>query len=152
MTSEKIDAETSRRLISRLPHRYPFLLVDRIVEYEPGKQIVGVKGVTHNEPFFVGHFPDFPVMPGVLIMEAMNQTGGVLAIDSTNDKGEFLPILTRIEKARFRKPEFPGNQLVMKIEVTRHRHPVWWFQGKGYVDGELMAEGTVQATMGKRPA
>ncbi len=152
MTSEKIDAETSRRLISRLPHRYPFLLVDRIVEYEPGKQIVGVKGVTYNEPFFIGHFPDFPVMPGVLIMEAMNQTGGVLAIDSTNDKGEFLPILTRIEKARFRKPEFPGNQLVMKIEVTRHRHPVWWFQGKGYVDGELMAEGTVQATMGKRPA
>ncbi len=152
MTSEKIDAETSRRLISRLPHRYPFLLVDRIVEYEPGKQIVGVKGVTHNEPFFIGHFPDFPVMPGVLIMEAMNQTGGVLAIDSTNDKGEFLPILTRIETARFRKPVFPGNQLVMKSEVTRHRHPVWWFQGKGYVDGELMAEGTVQATMGKRPA
>ncbi len=152
MTSEKIDAETSRRLISRLPHRYPFLLVDRIVEYEPGKRIVGVKGVTHNEPFFVGHFPDFPIMPGVLIMEAMNQTGGVLAMDSMNDKGEFLPILTRIEKARFRKPVLPGNQLVMKIEVTRHRHPVWWFQGKGYVDGELVAEGTVQATMGKRPA
>ncbi len=85
-------------------------------------------------------------------METMLQTGGVLAMDSMNDKGEFLPIFTRIEKARFRKPVLPGNQLVMKIEVTRHRHPIWWFQGKGYVDAELVAEGTVQATMGNRPA
>ena len=148
MTSSKVDPETSRKLVSLLPHRYPFLLVDRIVEYEPGKRIVGLKGITQNEHFFIGHFPGFPILPGVIIMEAMAQTGGILAIDkSGEDIKKVLPVFTRIEKARFRRPVFPGDQLFLDVEVMRLRHPVWWFSGKGYVDGQVVAEGHLQATM-----
>ena len=148
MTTSKIDPETSRKLISLLPHRYPFLFVDRIVEFEPGKRIVGLKAITQNEHFFVGHFPGFPVLPGVIIMEAMAQTGGILAIDKTGeDIKKLLPVFTKIEKVRFRRPVFPGDQLFMDIEVMRFRHPVWWFTGKSYVDGQVVAEGQIQATM-----
>jgi beta-hydroxyacyl-ACP dehydratase FabZ len=148
MTSQRVDLETSREMIARLPHRHPFLLVDRILEFEPGKRIVSLKGITNNEPFFAGHFPGFPIMPGVLVIEAMVQTGGVLALENMKGLDEnILPVFTRIAKARFRRPILPGDQLRMEIEILRHRHPVWWFTGKGFVDGELAAEGEVQATM-----
>lgn len=150
MASKTIDAETSKQLISLLPHRYPFLLVDRIVEYEPGQRIVGVKSVSRNEPYFVGHFPDYPVMPGVLIIEAMAQTAGVLAIDTSSEPGDALPFFTRIDKVRFRRPVTPGDQIRLELEVLRRRHPVWWFHGRAFVDGELAVEGNVQATLGKR--
>lgn len=148
--AETVDAETSRRLISLLPHRYPFLLVDRVVEYEPGRRIVGLKNVTRDEPFFDGHFPGYPIMPGVLIVEAMVQTAGMLALDTVPDPKSLLPVFTRIEKVRFRRPVVPGDQLVMELTVLRTRHPIWWFSGKAFVDGEVAVEGEAQASLGNR--
>jgi 3-hydroxyacyl-[acyl-carrier-protein] dehydratase len=151
MSSAKvIDAETSKRLIDLLPHRYPFLFVDRIVEHDPGKQIVGLKNVTRNEPFFDGHFPGQPIMPGVLIVEAMVQIAAILVLDSLDNAPEILPIFTRIEKVRFRRPVVPGDQLLMEARLLRTRRPIWWFSGTGTVDGERVAEGEAQATMGTR--
>ncbi len=149
MTSAKtVDAETSRRLISLLPHRYPFLLVDRILEYERGKRIVGLKNVTRNEPFFDGHFPGNPVMPGVLLVEAMVQSAAIMALDTLDNAKEVVPIFRRIQKVRFHRPVVPGDQLVLEARVLRTRHPLWWFSGTGTVDGELVAEGEAQAAMG----
>ena len=149
MTSAKtVDAETSRRLVSLLPHRYPFLLVDRIVEYERGKRIVGLKNVTRNEPFFDGHFPGNPVMPGVLLVEALVQSAAIIALDTLDNAKEVVPIFRRIQKVRFHRPVVPGDQLVLEARVLRTRHPLWWFNGSGTVDGELVAEGEAQAAMG----
>lgn len=149
MTSAKaVDAETSRRLISLLPHCYPFLFVDRIVEYERGKRIVGLKNVTRNEPFFDGHFPGNPVMPGVLLIEAMVQTAAIMALDTLDNAKEVVPIFRRIQKVRFHRPVVPGDQIVLEARVLRTRHPLWWFSGAGTVDGELVAEGEAQAAMG----
>lgn len=147
MTKPKIDPATSRRLIDLLPHRYPFLLVDRVEEYEPGERIVGIKAVTHNEPFFEGHFPNHPVMPGVLIIEAMIQTGGLIALDTLSEGTETIPFFTRIDKVRFRRPVVPGDVLLMKVEVMRNRRRIWWFQGEAYVNDDLAAEGEFQAAM-----
>lgn len=144
----KIDLEISRHLISLLPHRYPFLLVDRVEEYVPGKRIVGIKAVTHNEPFFMGHFPNYPVMPGVLIVEAMIQTGGLIALDTAPGDSDVVPFFTRIDKVRFRRPVVPGDILTMKVEVSNHRRDIWWFKGEASVEGELAAEGEFQAAMG----
>jgi 3-hydroxyacyl-[acyl-carrier-protein] dehydratase len=129
-----------------LPHGYPFLLVDRILEFEPAKKIVGIKNVTFNEPFFTGHFPGKPIMPGVLILEAMAQTGGVLAFRSFPDmKGSVFFI--GIDNARFRKPVIPGDQLRMIIEVLKHRRELWVFEGKAFVDQELVAEAKIMAML-----
>src|SRR5450432_3228546 len=106
-----------------LPHRFPFLLVDRIVEME-AERIVGIKQVTHNEPFFQGHFPDFPVMPGVLIVEAMAQTAGVLVLKSMPDRASKLVLLVAVERARFRRPVVPGDTLRMEMKVIKKR-PAW---------------------------
>lgn len=151
MSSAKIvDAETSKKLIALLPHRYPFLFVDRILEYVPGERIVGLKNVTRNEPFFDGHFPGQPIMPGVLLVEAMVQVAGLLALDSLDNAGEIIPIFTRIEKVRFRRPVVPGDQLLIEARLLRTRRPIWWFKGTGTVDGKRVAEGEAQATMGTR--
>jgi len=122
-----------------LPHRYPFLLVDRIVELEP-ERIVGIKNVTFNEPMFTGHFPEFPVMPGVLIVEAMAQTAGVLVLKSMPDRHRKLVLLVAIENARFRRPVVPGDTLRMEMSVLKRKASVAKFAGRATVDGQLAAE------------
>ncbi|MBW2512682.1 MAG: 3-hydroxyacyl-ACP dehydratase FabZ [Desulfuromonadales bacterium] len=129
-----------------LPHRYPFLLVDKITEFIKDEQIVGVKNVTINEPFFQGHFPDHPVMPGVLILEAMAQVGGVYAIVA-NEVGENqVPYFVGIDKAKFRKPVQPGDVLVLSLELQKVRRGIYYFLGKATVDGKLVAEAELKAT------
>ena len=125
-----------------LPHRYPFLLVDRILELEP-ERIVGIKNVTANEPFFPGHFPDFPVMPGVLIVEAMAQTAGVLVLKSIPDRESKLVLLVSIESAKFRKPVVPGDQLRIEMSVIRRKGSVAKMAGRATVNGVLVAEAEV---------
>jgi 3-hydroxyacyl-[acyl-carrier-protein] dehydratase len=122
-----------------LPHRYPFLLVDRIIEMEPDR-VVGIKNVTYNEPFFTGHFPDFPVMPGVLIVEAMAQTAGVQVLSSMPDRANKLVFLVAVENARFRKPVRPGDTLRMEMAVIKRKATVAKFAGKATVDGQVVAE------------
>jgi 3-hydroxyacyl-[acyl-carrier-protein] dehydratase len=122
-----------------LPHRYPFLLVDRIVEMEPDR-VVGIKNVTANEPFFQGHFPDFPVMPGVLIIEAMAQAGGVLILKSMEDRQNKLVLLVAVENARFRKPVVPGDVLRMEMKVIKRKATVAKMAGVATVDGVVVAE------------
>jgi 3-hydroxyacyl-[acyl-carrier-protein] dehydratase len=122
-----------------LPHRYPFLLVDRIVEMEP-ERIVGIKNVTLNEPFFTGHFPDFPVMPGVLIVEAMAQTAGVLVLKTIPDRANKLVLLAAVENARFRRPVIPGDQLRMEMKIIKRKSSVAKMAGVATVDGQVVAE------------
>jgi beta-hydroxyacyl-ACP dehydratase FabZ len=122
-----------------LPHRYPFLLVDRIVEMEP-ERIVGIKNVTLNEPFFQGHFPDFPVMPGVLIVEAMAQAAGVLVLKTIADREQKLVLLVAIENARFRRPVVPGDTLRMEMKLLKRKASVAKMAGVATVDGKVVAE------------
>ena len=129
-----------------LPHRYPFLLVDRIVELEP-ERIVGIKNVTHNEPFFQGHFPDFPVMPGVLIVEAMAQAAGVLVLKTIPDRHQKLVLLVAIENARFRRPVVPGDTLRMEMKVIKRKASVAKMAGVATVDGQVAAEAEVMCKL-----
>ncbi|MGQ9647496.1 MAG: 3-hydroxyacyl-ACP dehydratase FabZ [Thermodesulfobacteriota bacterium] len=139
-----------KKIMTILPHAYPFLLVDRIVEIEPGKRVVGIKNVTYNEPFFPGHFPGRPIMPGVLIVEAMAQTAGVLAFNSLPEEDRKKNVFfLGMDNVRFRKPVIPGDQLRMELEITRHRQSVWGFKGKASVDGNLVAEGDFLAMIGE---
>jgi 3-hydroxyacyl-[acyl-carrier-protein] dehydratase len=134
-----------------LPHGYPFLLVDRIVEVEVGKRIVGIKNVTINEPFFQGHFPGQPIMPGVLIIEAMAQTAGVLAFKSVPDELRKRAVyFMAIDKVRFRMPVTPGDQLRMEMVVSKQRKSVWGFTGKAYVEDQLAAEAELLAMVGDK--
>lgn len=129
-----------------LPHRYPFLLVDRILELEP-ERIVGIKNVTVNEPFFNGHFPEFPVMPGVMIVEAMAQTAGVLVLKSIPDRDSKLVLLVSIEAAKFRRPVVPGDQLRIEMTVIRRKGSVAKMAGRATVDGLLVAEAEVMCKL-----
>jgi len=129
-----------------LPHRYPFLLVDRIVEMEADR-VVGIKQVTANEPHFTGHFPDFPVMPGVLIVEAMAQTAGVLVLHSMMDRGNKLVLLVAIENARFRKPVVPGDTLRMEMKIIKRKASVAKMAGIATVDGVVVAEAEVMCKL-----
>jgi len=130
-----------------LPHRYPFLLVDRIVDYEPGKRVVGLKNVTLNEPFFSGHFPGAPVMPGVLIVEAMAQTAGVMMLASLPDRETKLVFFTGIDLAKFRRPVVPGDQLRLELTVLRLRPRYIKLRGEAYVDGQLVAEAEISSAL-----
>ena len=130
---------------SILPHRYPFLLVDRVRELDPDRRIVGIKNVTINEPFFQGHFPGRPGMPGVLILQALAQVGGVLAFKSLGSVGRPVVYLTGIDAAKFRKPVVPGDILRLEVDVLKKRAPFWKMQGKAYVDTELVCEAEVTA-------
>lgn len=135
-----------------LPHRYPFLLVDRVTEYEPDKKLVGFKNVTFNEQFFNGHFPGQPVMPGVLILEALAQSCALLAYKSSGlDPKENLVYLMSIDGAKFRKPVVPGDRLVLTAEVLRHKGPIWKHRGVATVDGHVVAEAEFLATVAKAP-
>jgi len=125
-------------IMQHLPHRYPFLLVDRIIDLQPGKGITGIKNVTFNEPFFQGHFPGQPIMPGVLIIEAMAQVAGIAAF-SSGMEGKAVYFMS-IEKAKFRRPVVPGDQLRLEIKVLQHRGNVWKFSGAATVDGKLASE------------
>jgi 3-hydroxyacyl-[acyl-carrier-protein] dehydratase len=139
-----------KEIMASLPHAYPFLLVDRIVEIEPGKRVVGIKNVTYNEPFFPGHFPGRPIMPGVLIVEAMAQTAGILVFNSLPEVDRKKQVFfLGIDNVRFRKPVIPGDQLRMELEITRHRQSIWGFKGKALVDGNVVAEGDFLAMLGE---
>jgi 3-hydroxyacyl-[acyl-carrier-protein] dehydratase len=132
-----------------LPHRYPFLLVDRIIEIEPGTKAVGIKNVTFNEGFFQGHFPGQPIMPGVLIIEAMAQVGGLLAFCSGVSVGKTVYFMS-IEKAKFRKPVVPGDQLRLEINVLHQRGNVWKFSGNAIVEQKVAAEAEFTAMVTDR--
>jgi len=138
-------------IIKILPHRYPFLLVDRITELELGKSAAGIKNVTVNEAFFQGHFPEKPIMPGVLIVEAMAQTGGVLArLSVFGEKGGFGDSIyfMSMDKVKFRRPVVPGDQLIFRVEALRTGSKVWKMAGKAFVLNDLAAEAELVATIG----
>jgi UDP-3-O-[3-hydroxymyristoyl] N-acetylglucosamine deacetylase/3-hydroxyacyl-[acyl-carrier-protein] dehydratase len=130
-----------------LPHRYPFLLVDRILEVEPGKRIVGLKNVTINEPFFSGHFPGHPVMPGVLIVEAMAQTGGMMLMDSVEDPESKVVYFMSLDNVKFRKPVVPGDQLRFELEMVKFRGKTCRMRGVAYVEGQPVAEADMMAAI-----
>ncbi len=134
-------------IMKYLPHRYPFLLVDRIVEMEPGKRIVGIKNVSANEPFFQGHFPGHPIMPGVLIIEAMAQTAGVLSMHMVEDPASKVVYFMSIDKAKFRHPVFPGDQIRLELDVIKIRVPIMRFAGKAFVDEKKVADAELTATI-----
>jgi 3-hydroxyacyl-[acyl-carrier-protein] dehydratase len=134
------------RIKQMIPHRYPMLMIDRIIDVIPNVRATGIKNVTINEPFFQGHFPSFPVMPGVLIIEAMAQTAGVLVVGSLGPEKEGrLVYFMSIDSARFRKPVVPGNTIHIHVEKLRNRGNVWKFKGEAKVDGVLVAEATYAA-------
>ena len=139
-------------IMKLLPHRYPFLLVDRITELEPGKRIVGLKNVTINEQFFQGHFPGMPVMPGVLIIESMAQVGGVLIYRELPEQNNKLIYFTGIENARFRRPVVPGDQLRIEIDVLNRRNNFGKMRGRATVEGKLAAEAVVTFAIVDSPA
>jgi beta-hydroxyacyl-ACP dehydratase FabZ len=139
-------------IMNFLPHRYPFLLIDRIVEYEEGRRIVALKNVTINEPFFQGHFPGVPIMPGVLIIEALAQAGGVLVFKTLPEREKKLVFFMGIENARFRKPVRPGDQLSLEMEVVRVKPRVGKLRGKAYVEGSVVAEAEIMFSLVDREA
>jgi 3-hydroxyacyl-[acyl-carrier-protein] dehydratase len=140
-----------RWVMSVLPHRYPLLLVDRVLEIEPGKRLVAIKNVTINEPFFIGHFPGQPVMPGVLLVEGMAQAGGLLLLHDLPDRDRKLLYFASIENARFRRPVVPGDQVRYEIDVLRLRASYCKLQGRVTVDGQLAAEATISSATVDRP-
>ncbi|MCP4747075.1 MAG: 3-hydroxyacyl-ACP dehydratase FabZ [Desulfobacteraceae bacterium] len=135
-------------IMNNLPHRYPFLLVDRILNLEPGKSVTGLKNVTMNEPFFRGHFPKKPIMPGVLIVEAMAQTAGVLAVKTMAEEGSgVLMYFMGMDNVKFRKQVVPGDQLIMELEIIKQRSKIMKFTGLAKVDEQVAVEAQLMATI-----
>ncbi len=135
-------------ILKYLPHRYPFLLVDKVVACEPGKRLTAVKNVTINEPFFQGHFPERPVMPGVLLLEALAQATGVLGIKTMEESPpeESMYFFVGIDNARFKKPVGPGDQVLLDVELVKVRRNIWVFHGKASVEGRLVASADLMCT------
>ena len=139
-------------ILQHLPHRYPFLLIDKVIECKLGESLTGVKNVSFNEPYFIGHFPNKPVMPGVLILEALAQATGILAFRTSNSRptDESLYYLVGIDEARFKHPVKPGDQLILKVDVVKSKRGVWKFNGEASVDGNVVA--TAELMCAERPA
>ncbi len=149
MSSEIADI---KELLVILPHRYPFLLVDRVVAVEPGKRVVAIKNVSVNEPFFQGHFPGHPIVPGVLLVEAMAQAAGVLVYQSDPERMRTrLFYLVALDNVKFRRPVVPGDQVRLETEVLRRRSPLWRFQGKALVGEALAAEAEITVSDTEKP-
>jgi len=145
-TGSTVDAIDVHRIMEMIPHRYPFLMIDRVVDIVPDVKATGVKNVTINEPYFAGHFPERPVMPGVLIIEAMAQTAAVFVVHTLGPESEGkLVYFMSVDGARFRKPVEPGDQLRVEVTKQRSRGNVWKFTGQAKVDGKLVAEATYAA-------
>jgi 3-hydroxyacyl-[acyl-carrier-protein] dehydratase len=141
-SADKVSLEL-QDILKILPHRYPFLLIDRVTELVRTKRIVALKNVTINEPFFAGHFPDFPIMPGVLVVEAMAQAGGVLLLSEFPDREQKLLLFTGIERAKFRRPVVPGDQLRIEVDVLVWRGSAGRMQGKAYLGSKLACEAVI---------
>ena len=142
---------TINDIIKILPHRYPFLLLDRVVELTPKERVVGIKNVTANEPYFTGHFPGIPIMPGVLIVEAMAQCGGILFLHELEGKETKLFYFGGVDKARFRRPVVPGDQLILEVTVMQRRAQTAKMKGVARVDGAVVAEAELLIVMTERP-
>ena len=138
-------------IMAMIPHRYPFLFIDKVTKIVPDSTAIGIKNVSMNEPFFQGHFPGHPIMPGVLIIEAMAQTSAILVIETTGKRTGAVVYFMTIEQARFRQPVFPGDQLELHVEKKRSRGNVWKFSGKAKVEGKLMAEAVYSAMIVDAP-
>ena len=146
MSDDKKEVIDYERITRMIPHRYPFLMIDRVVDVVPDVSCVGIKNVTINEPYFMGHFPGHPVMPGVLIIEAMAQAAGILVVRTLGpaSEGKLVYFMT-IDEARFRKPVVPGDQLQLHVKKERSRGNIWKFTAEAKVDGQLVAEATYSA-------
>jgi 3-hydroxyacyl-[acyl-carrier-protein] dehydratase len=143
-----LESADIQKLLTLLPHRYPFLMVDRIVEIVGDESAVGIKNVTFNEPHFMGHFPSQPVMPGVLLVEAMAQTAGAICVLNTNMKVKpKLVYFMTIDECKFRKPVVPGDQVRLHLTKLKSRRNMWWYRGEAMVDGTLAAEATISAML-----
>jgi 3-hydroxyacyl-[acyl-carrier-protein] dehydratase len=129
-----------QEILGLLPHRYPFLLIDRVVEFEPAKRLVALKNVTFNEPFFQGHFPGYPIMPGVLVIEAMAQAGAIIIMRDIPDRENKLAVFTSIDKAKFRRPVTPGDQLRIEVNVLAFKSRVGRMEAKAFVEGKLACQ------------
>jgi 3-hydroxyacyl-[acyl-carrier-protein] dehydratase len=136
-----------QRLLKSLPHRYPFLMVDRIIEAKGDESCIGIKNVSANEPQFQGHFPDRPVMPGVLLIEGMAQTAGALCINAIGGVKPPLVYFMTIEKAKFRKPVVPGDRVEFHMKKLNRRRTIWWYSGRALVDGQLVCEAEISAML-----
>ena len=147
-TVTKVDAVRIASILKMLPHRYPFLMVDRIVDIRGDESGIGIKNVTINEPQFQGHFPENPVFPGVLLLEGMAQTAGVLCVHARKESPPYVYFMT-IDGAKFRKPVVPGDTVEFHMRLHKRRRNMWWYRGEAKVDGELVAEAMLSAMMGE---
>ena len=147
-TVTKVDAVKIAGILKMLPHRYPFLMVDRIVDIRGDEFGIGIKNVTINEPQFQGHFPDNPVFPGVLLLEGMAQTAGVLCVHARKESPPYVYFMT-IDGAKFRKPVVPGDTIQYHMTLHKRRRNMWWYRGEAKVEGELVAEAMLSAMMGE---
>jgi 3-hydroxyacyl-[acyl-carrier-protein] dehydratase len=139
-----------QEILGLLPHRYPFLLIDRVIEFERGKRLVAIKNVTMNEPHFQGHFPDVPIMPGVLVIEAMAQAGAIIMMSEIPDREKKLAVFTGIEKAKFRSQVTPGDQLRIEVEVLAFRSRMGRMEARATVDGKLACQATLSCAIVNR--
>ena len=144
----KLDAMTIAGILKMLPHRYPFLMVDRIIDIRGDEFGIGIKNVTINEPQFQGHFPENPVFPGVLLLEGMAQTGGVLCVHTRKESPPYVYFMT-IDGAKFRKPVVPGDTVQYHMTLHKRRRNMWWYRGEAKVEGEHVAEAMLSAMMGE---